>query len=348
MSQLSDYIQKLLSQGYSLGSIRSTLLNAGYSPSEIDTAFGQTTHHIHTSPLVLALLVVLALTGVGIYFFAPAPEQPLDFSADLLSPTAVPGGTVELAVHIINSNERKISATLSALVRAPNGTTYPAQKIVVVEKEVSVPLSLSLSADSASGRYTVTTKLSWGTQSKTQSLMFTVAPRTQITTTEQREQLVEIKQLTCPGGCDDQNFCTTDTCNKGICEYVPIIPCCGNRNCESEESENSCILDCGKRVTSTSIRDQAIILSKVNLAQAISTCETLAQQSYVDECLASVSDTAANKQPCEGIVSDDLRDACYIPFSYKNDFSVCEKITNQAIKNSCVTLAQVQSTNTVT
>lgn len=345
MSQLSDYVQKLIAQGYSSTNIRSTLLSAGYSSSEIESAFGKTSRTIRTLPLVLALVVVLAIIGIGIYLFAPTQSQPLNFSAELLTPTSSPGDSIAIAAHITNPNMRKVNTIVTAQVRAPNGTTYAEQKTIQVENEASVPLSIPLPSNAAAGRYAVTVKFTGGLMPATQTLYVNVAPSAEIVTSEEREEQAIELQNTCPNGCDDQNFCTTDTCNKGTCEHLAVTPCCGNRNCETGESESSCVIDCSKRVTSTDIRTQALGLAGTNVQQAITTCASLAQQSYIDECLASVSDASANKLPCETIVSDDMRDACYIPFSYKNDFSVCEKIVNQAIKNSCTVLAQVQSTS---
>ncbi|HLC33155.1 MAG TPA: hypothetical protein VJJ82_04980 [Candidatus Nanoarchaeia archaeon] len=344
MSQLFEYVQKLLSQGYSSSSIRSTLLSAGYSPYEIDMAFSQTSHNrITTLPLVLALVLVLALIAGGIYLFAPGPELPLTFSIDVLTPRVTSGDQATIAAQITNPNPGKISATLQVVVRAPNGTTYPSQKTALVEEQASVPFLISLPAD-ASGKHVVTAKLTWKSQSSTQTAAFEVTRARKTVTFENREQHAIDIQQTCPLGCDDQNFCTTDFCNAGTCESVPVVPCCGNRNCEAQESEATCLIDCTKRITSTDIREEALKLARTNLQQSITTCGTLAQQSYVDECLATVSDQSSNKLPCEQIVSDDLRDACYIPFSYNNDFTVCEKITNQAIKNSCFVLASVQGT----
>ena len=52
--------------------------------------------------------------------------------------------------------------------------------------------------------------------------------------------------------CDDNNSCTTDTCNgdTGVCAYTTIDNCCGNEYCEIGES-SSCTDDCGPFTLST-------------------------------------------------------------------------------------------------
>jgi hypothetical protein len=46
------------------------------------------------------------------------------------------------------------------------------------------------------------------------------------------------------GECNDGDSCTLDTCVSGSCSYDPIVGCCGNGTCESNEDCRYCPADC--------------------------------------------------------------------------------------------------------
>ena len=51
----------------------------------------------------------------------------------------------------------------------------------------------------------------------------------------------------CPASCNDFNQCTRDICNENTsfkCQYIPIENCCGNLQCEPNESYSTCSSDC--------------------------------------------------------------------------------------------------------
>jgi hypothetical protein len=51
----------------------------------------------------------------------------------------------------------------------------------------------------------------------------------------------------CDGkSCDDGNVCTNNDCDPttGVCSNPPIVPCCGNYECESGETNQNCPGDC--------------------------------------------------------------------------------------------------------
>lgn len=326
MSQLSEYVQQLLKQGYTKENIRQTLLTAGYTDQEIDEAFAR---HITTLPFVI-VLGVLFLTIIAVFLFLGRETKPLLFSIDVLTPKVVQGDALVIVAHITNPNK---NAIMNVQLKAPSGK-ITAQKTIAMNQEKSLPVSISIPQDAELGKYVITVKLTWKQQQKEQTANFDVEKPKSKETYEQKEKRAEVLQKNCPVSCDDQNFCTIDNCNRGDCVNTPILPCCGNGNCEEKED---CLIDCSTRTTSQDIKNNALD----NPEQAITICATLAQQAYIDDCLIGVSEKYENKEACETVMNDELRDACYIPFAYKKDFTVCEKINNQALKNSCLTLQQI-------
>lgn len=69
--------------------------------------------------------------------------------------------------------------------------------------------------------------------------------------------------------CDDNNACTSnDTCDPFVgCIFAPPAQnCCGNAECEADETEMSCPLDCG---TSLSTTFDASLAKNVELVSAM-------------------------------------------------------------------------------
>ena len=44
---------------------------------------------------------------------------------------------------------------------------------------------------------------------------------------------------------------------------------------------------------------------------------------------------------CADIISESKKDNCYVNFALDGDYSVCDKISNKYMKESCIALSQV-------
>ncbi|HLF54557.1 MAG TPA: hypothetical protein VI612_02460 [Candidatus Nanoarchaeia archaeon] len=341
---LIEYIQKLLKQGYDIEAIRSTLLQAGYAPYEVDTAIriaAKPSRAIPTKMLMIAfvILLVFSLGVIMLIKILQAPPVVLSLKITALSTQTAPGENLILTAEIQNPSGRKTNALLDYTLAGPGGRiTAPTESITVTTK-TNVPSNIPIPKDAQPGSYTLTAVLSYQDKTATQRLNIEVTTEPtkapEVLKKEVEEEAREIQQA-CPGGCDDLNFCTTDTCAQGTCQHTTITPCCGNNVCEPGEDESSCPIDCGKAVNPEEITKQA---EGENTQDAISLCNTLGQRTYIDSCLSRVAETKNDQTICDGIVDTEIRDSCYIHFSYNNDFSVCPKITNPYLKSSCNTLA---------
>jgi len=354
---LVEYIRRLLEQGYDSGTIRTTLLNAGYSPYDIDAALRASgsapTRRISVKPLVIAFVIILFASAGALLLLKlmQAPPIELQVSVNMFSTEIAPGQEVVVNTDIRNPSGRKVDGLIDFDVSGPAGKVASKTEKFSVVTQASVPASIQLPATVVPGDYTVFVKVSYKGKSEQSSGSFSVVERVERPAApvealkKEAEEVARELQLTCPGGCDDLNFCTNDVCVQGTCRNDPVIPCCGNGECEAGESQSSCMLDCSERpVDPAEIGKRAEELAKSDVGRAMEVCDSLVQRSYVDGCLSKVAEAGGNKEPCTRVVNSDMRDGCFIAFAYKNDFSVCAEIKNSYMKTSCNTWAQISAT----
>lgn len=345
---LVEYCRQLLAQGYDAETIRTTLVNAGYSKFDANDALraaganvssgvrlsGKTLLFVFGGLLALALIVWLVLLFTG-----PEPT-PLGVSTSLLSAQVGSGEEVVINVDISNPDDRKVSASLEVTVSGPAGVVDIRSESLQLDSSRRVPVRILIPEGSPDGQYVVDAVLSYGPLTVRSSSSFTV--RSEIVQAPVGvvdvpvEEAIDVS-LTCPASCDDLQFCTRDSCVAGVCVNEPIVPCCGNGVCEAGE-EGVCSVDCSPQTSPQTIIEEAVGLAVANTQGAVQKCLSLGQQFYVDSCLNDVASAANSKSVCEQISSSESRDACLISFAYKGDFSVCAQIQDVYLRSSCESL----------
>lgn len=184
----------------------------------------------------------------------------------------------------------------------------------------------------------------------------------------------------CPVSCDDGNECTKDYCSKETdyeCRHDKMGNCCGNGICEDNENYENCLADCklpdekeaevfeGKSIwekiemikdIGKGDKDKALQYCK-GIEQtsfrydcftgvAISSndyniCGNIEDESYKDNCYKEFATTNKNSDVCAKIVKDSKRDQCYMDFATKGDYTVCDKLVNKYLKQSCESLKKL-------
>ncbi|PIN75901.1 hypothetical protein COV18_01840 [Candidatus Woesearchaeota archaeon CG10_big_fil_rev_8_21_14_0_10_37_12] len=343
---LVSYVQRLVSQGYDLKVIRTTLEKAGYSNVEIQDAFraaGATHQHAISTRVLVILFVVLGLLVGVIFVVLTFSREPVELSATLnvLTQEVSPGKVVSVSVDVFNPSGREITSTVDVALSLSGSMVLSEAKQVSVTDRASVSFSLLVPASANFGNYDISAVVLYGSKQITKRSKVSVVAAAQKpeividTVAVPREQLEM-----CPAGCDDLNFCTTDVCSNGQCSHSPIVPCCGNGACESGESAAICMLDCGGGVSAAGRIDQAANLATVDFSRARNTCDSIGQRNLVDRCLITIATKSKRMEVCDEIVTDDTRDSCYLDFAYDNNYVGCGKIMNQFLKNSCFALQQ--------
>ena len=70
-------------------------------------------------------------------------------------------------------------------------------------------------------------------------------------------------------------------------------------------------------------------------------CVSIADGSYKDTCYKDVATTNRNNEVCAKIVKDSKRDQCYMDFATKGDYTICDKLVNKYLKQSCESLEKL-------
>jgi len=199
------------------------------------------------------------------------------------------------------------------------------------------------------------------------------------------EPVVPTPADACPINCNDNNECTNDYCNgetNYACRNDIIYPCCGNGNCEAGENYDNCLADCevparvddaifeGKSVWEKI--DMISDIAKNDKTKALGYCEGIEQMSYRYDCLSKVAASSGDDSVCDSIedestkdscykdfatenkdnsvcdkvVKDSKRDQCYMDFASKGDYTVCDKLVNKYLKQSCESLKSLSEMQT--
>lgn len=351
---LTEYINKLLKAGYTPGAIRTTLINSGYSPAEINQALTYAKAPKQKISLTLKLLIIgaislilLALIIMGaVWLLTPEPKE-ISLTATPLKTEAYPGDTISFLVELTSNAERIEQVLLShELIDIQEEQIISTkQDRPEVGRQRSLTIQMSLPADLKPGTYEIKTVMSYKLGTKQRKFTFNIIEKPteeELPSEEYIEQFAEEEEpeeVICPESCDDFNPCTEDYCEKGLCMHKPIIPCCGNGICEEGESVLNCAEDCAKTTkTPQELITQANTVAKTDPETAAMLCNKLIRQNDIDLCFSEVAKTSGKSIICENIQTQDSKDSCYMEFAIDGDYTVCSKILNSYLSKSCNSL----------
>lgn len=347
---LIEYVNKLINSGYDTGTIRTTLINAGYSPYEANRAINYATSPVKQKKeislnlkviliviSILILLVIIIIAGVKIL---TPEEKTIQIKITPLKTEIFPGNTLSFLVELSSDTERKEQALLNYEIinTQTNELLLTKQERITVGEKSSTTAQIQVPQDTIPGKYTLKATMSYKIKTEQKSFTFTLLePTEEIKPTD--EKMEEEQEVQCPATCDDFNPCTKDYCEKGICKHTQIIPCCGNGICESTESRLSCPDDCAE---TTDLPQDT--LSKANTVAAsdpeaaATLCNKLTRINDIEFCFAEVAQTSGKSIICENIQTPENKDNCYMAFALDGDYTVCSQIKNSYLSKSCYSL----------
>ena len=376
--EVEEYIHKLLAQGYPPNAIRAQLIAYGYPPAQIDVALREVTvtrvHHVlEFSPKVLfVILLVLGLLGGGIFAIlqiATPTQALLDMSVQPTTTELTPGGTLVFVKEIINlGGKRRFDVQLTHQIRSleTNEILTTRKETVAVETRASSPTQIPLPKTILPGDYTLTTLAEYDSKRAEASFRFKVLGERAIVSTcrdkqkNQGEEGVdcggpcpecpepeELQLGECPGGCNDFDSCTGDSCLRGRCVHDLIAPCCGNFVCEAGETSLGCPDDCA--ITAVTKKPDELLADATaqaaqNPERAAKICSTILLQDYADRCYGQVAQAAKTALFCTQIQDTEIRDGCYLGYAQAtDDYSICAQLQNRLYRTSCNSFRNLKS-----
>ena len=396
---LIDYVRSLMQKGYDISAIRNTLLKYGYSNKEINEAINSSykptiRHEIHLShTTVLAIIFIFAsLLGIVSIFYYNLPKLPtklLDLNIEPITTTVEPGGSIAFIKELSNlGSSKRYDVVIRQEIIDSKTSQVITQKIETraIETFGSTQTRILVPKDTKEGDYILRVVVEYEDKKAVATLPVKVTAFAKKETCfdgikNQNEEDIDCGGLCKPcqkqvKECNDNNPCTDDMIENGLCVNKPITPCCGNNICEAQEKE-SCPADCPKAEQfSTSISTQSLDdikeIAKVDPKKALQQCNQIEVPDLKDTCIGNVGEVQRNKNYCtqinnarikdlcysdiaksindnslcEQISIDSRKDSCYMTFVLDNkDYSVCDKITNKHLRQSCESLKQLNELN---
>ncbi len=343
MVDLRSYVQQAMQAGYGQEAVRAQLYQLGYSHGDIEASFRK---RMNWRWFILGIVAIGAI--VWSLAFLHGPEI---FAITLSAPSNVKQGS-QLSWSIL------VTGTGNPLVnyelRGRAGVVLQSSEQISVKGSGKFTGSFRIPEKLSTGPYVLVAKIM--DTSSSANMFVRPAETCNDGIKNQDEKGVDCGgickpcgqlSLACGHDCDDSDACSKDECRDGECISTPIVPCCGNGVCESEESPGVCAQDC-KPVqiirTSDDVLKDAKSLAESQPDRAAYLCTGMALVSDTDSCLKAVATAAKKSSLCGQISGEQEHDSCLLYFAVElHDFSSCNDLRNKYVQSSCYSMQQLST-----
>lgn len=330
---------------------------------------------------VAGICSMLLVIGFGVFFFFGERVEVgvLGVTITLPSIELAPGEGLRFGYSVSGSGEKVLrTSLLFEVFTLQDKLVTSSSDEVMIQGKYQGEKTLSLLQNIAPGSYYVKVGATYKGVSKASTSNFKVVSTPAVVVQPD-------SPLRCPSNCDDGNSCTTESCSSETsfrCVHDVITPCCGDGICASSEHYQTCLKDCDAPASAgttnlfegKSIFEEIDTISEIgkrDYARALKLCSDIEVVTYQHRCYTGVAVSARNigacseilddpskedcyfdysigtreKEMCAKITKDSRRDQCYMDFVTKGDYSVCDKLTNRYLKQSCASMKQLAELN---
>ncbi|MBD3355386.1 hypothetical protein GF361_05380 [Candidatus Woesearchaeota archaeon] len=127
---------------------------------------------------------------------------------------------------------------------------------------------------------------------------------------------------------------------------------CGNNICDFGENYLNCARDCEPVESSPASAQEDGVLFRGEMIErviALSSSPSKAAGFCADQdleidrdiCYDNLAEASQESSWCENIVDENRRDGCYAEFVLNGDYTICDKLTNKYLKESCYNLRAI-------
>ena len=314
--------------------------------------------------IILAIIgIIIAISIPTFYFYTSKqdqPIQPLDLKTNLIKDNIKPGERIEFNIELINLG--KIKTYNVFLKHEIIGTGFQKQETIKVETSTLKTSYIQLPKEITPQRYTLKTTATYDNKKAFSTFKFNII-KTETPKQECREnwECGEFQPEECPSSeiqtrtCNDLNNCgttiykpeTEKSCNYQIQEQpTPIQPkefsgmtiwekldfikeTAKNNPTKAEDYCNNLEIEAH--------RDECYY----NIAEAtLSTqrCNNIVSERTQDRCISNIAKLSKKSKLCEGITKQSRKDSCYMNFVNNGDYTICNKIDNEHLREVCNSL----------
>jgi len=368
--KLVDYIREQIKKGFDLQTIRNHLLQYGYSAEDLDEAVRhlqspEIRHVIHFSPAALigitAIFVgLIATVFLFANFFPPkVPESLLDLSLEGIQTTAVAGSEITFISELDNLGAAKrydINLKYELISLNTNEIVTFKEETMAIETRGSKQIAMQIPSGSAGGDYVLRAIATYNGQRAVATLPVKIEA--------QDQEMKETTQKPIKEKAEEE--IAAEKPEEGLQPESIASDTVPEEQSEERETKGASAL------TTFEALEKAGNAAKHNRREAEKVCnelqlqisrdlcfnkigEVLVDRTYCskinddrtkDVCLSNIAKIARNSDFCAGISKDSRKDSCYMNFVIDNkDFTVCDKVINQYLKQSCESLKQLSKLN---
>ena len=254
------------------------------------------------------------------------------------------GDALPFSISIGNPDyQDSITLTIKIQVFDIKGNPYPGlsreESLTLTSETSEVDYSRSLDTGSLKeGNYKVKVSALYNDEEKRIIKYFAVSKNRSLAITS----ILQEQSCSLDSQCDDNNPCTSDQCSSNRCTFTNILQCCGNFICESDESPNTCGIDCKSTVTNSGsnssdqdIIQQALSRAKANPSLSSDLCSSISTEYNKDVCYSQIALNASRSQFCSQIQDIKMRDNCYLNLVTKIN-PTCDYILDAIKKETCL------------
>jgi len=365
---LVNYIQEQVRNGYDTRTIRIYLIKYGYSQDEVDEAMrsmysSEVRHIIHLSPTTMVAVVTLFL-GIIVASFvfynligSKTPDMLLDLSLDSVKTTAKAGEGIVFISEIDNLGSAiryDVNIKYEIISLETNDVITFKEETRAIETKGSKQINMEVPSDAAVGDYVLRAIAKYNGQRAVATLPVNVEEgviepvEEPIKPTEEPTEPVEepteepIEPVEEPTEEPIEPVEEpTDKVSTALSTFETLERVEKIAKDNRREAEKLC-----KDLELQTSRD--LCFNKLGEVLGDRTyCSKIEDERTKDVCLSNVANIIDKSEICEEISKDSRKDNCYMIFVLppKKDYTVCDKVINEYLKQSCESLKQLSKLN---